>query len=319
MFHWDRGLKLTKPDLAIDFRRRQPRGYISHAHSDHMARHELAYCTPATARLYHLRLGSRAVHELPYRQPQELGGVRLTTFPAGHCLGSSMLLAEDGNTSLLYTGDFKLGPSATSEPAELPHADVLVIESTFGQPQYRRAPRSVAIEQLLEIVSMAIADDATPVIHAYALGKGQEVTRILTDAGFLVSQHPDLVAVSRVYEACGASLGTFGELKGNVSPGEVLIVPPRCRQIGRSIHGRRTVTVAVTGWAQDQAAKYRLGVDYAVPLSDHADYDELWEAIERVAPREIHCTHGPTSFVDRLLEKGLNAYVLGQTAQRRLF
>ena len=37
--------------------------------------------------------------------------------------------------TLLYTGDFKLGPSATSEPAELPHADVLVMESTFGRPQ----------------------------------------------------------------------------------------------------------------------------------------------------------------------------------------
>ncbi len=48
MFHFDRGLKLTKADLSIDFRRRQPRGFISHAHLDHMARHELALCTPQT-------------------------------------------------------------------------------------------------------------------------------------------------------------------------------------------------------------------------------------------------------------------------------
>ena len=56
MFHWDNGLKLTRPDLAIDFRRRQPRGFLSHAHADHMARHQYALCTPATAALYHLRL-----------------------------------------------------------------------------------------------------------------------------------------------------------------------------------------------------------------------------------------------------------------------
>ena len=97
MFHFDRGLKLTKADLAIDFRRRQPRGFISHAHNDHMARHQLALCTPDTGRLYQHRLGKRSVHELPYRQPIDFGGLRLTTYPAGHCLGSAMLLAEKCN------------------------------------------------------------------------------------------------------------------------------------------------------------------------------------------------------------------------------
>ena len=66
MFHWDCGLKLTRVDLAIDFRRRQPRGFISHAHTDHMARHELALCTPETAALYQLRLGPRPTHLLPW-------------------------------------------------------------------------------------------------------------------------------------------------------------------------------------------------------------------------------------------------------------
>src|SRR5690349_96549 len=113
MFHYDGGLKLSRADLAIDFRRRMPRGFISHAHNDHMGRHELAFCTPATARLYHQRLGERPVHELPYRQTVEWGGTRLTTYPAGHCLGSAMLLAEDGEQSLLYTGDFKLAAAVT--------------------------------------------------------------------------------------------------------------------------------------------------------------------------------------------------------------
>src|ERR1043166_2496225 len=102
MFHFDGGLKLTRADLAIDFCRRQPRPFVSHAHSDHMARHEYALCTADTARLYQFRFGKRLTRELPYRQPVEWGGLRLTTYPAGHCLGSAMLLAEDGQTSLLY-------------------------------------------------------------------------------------------------------------------------------------------------------------------------------------------------------------------------
>ena len=141
MFHWENGLKLTNADLAIDFRRRQPRAFISHAHSDHMARHEFALCTPETAALYQLRLGPRQTLDMPYRQPIDWGGLRLTTYPAGHCLGSAMLLAEDEASTLLYTGDFKLRPSPTAEPAELPHADILVIESTYGHPDYRLPPR----------------------------------------------------------------------------------------------------------------------------------------------------------------------------------
>jgi Cft2 family RNA processing exonuclease len=316
MFHWDNGLKLTKADLAIDFCRRQPRAFISHAHTDHIARHEYALCTPETAALYQHRLGRRPTLAMPYRTPIEWGGLRLTTYPAGHCLGSAMLLAEDGDQSLLYTGDFKLGESATAERAELPHADILVIESTYGNPDYRLPPRAAVLEQLFGIVREALADGATPVIQAYILGKGQEVTRLLTDQGIPVLQHRDIYAVSRVYEACGVSLGRYERFHGTAEPGWAVVVPP-----GRGTLERlgRQVRIAVTGWAVDERMKYRLGVDRAVPLSDHADYDELFEAVARVEPRVIYCTHGPESFVDRLCDAGYDAHVLGRQSQKRLF
>ncbi len=315
MFHWENGLKLTNADLAIDFRRRQPRAFVSHAHSDHMARHELALCTPETAALYQLRLGPRRTHAMPYRQPIDWAGVRLTTFPAGHCLGSAMLLAEDGNRSLLYTGDFKLRPSLTAAAAELPHADTLVIESTFGDPAYRLPPREETIAEFIALVRRVLAEEKTPVIQGYVLGKSQEVTRLLTDHGIPVLQHGTIFEVSQKYEELGCPLGRFELFRGLVKPGWAVIVP-----VG-TYPGEipNAVRFAVTGWAMDRGAKYRLGVDHAIPISDHADYDELIEAIDRVAPREIYCTHGPESFVDRLLDLGYNAYVLGKARQGRLF
>jgi putative mRNA 3-end processing factor len=349
LFHWDNGLKLTKADLAIDFRRRQPRAFISHAHSDHIARHEYALCTPETAALYQHRLGPRPTLAMPYRTPIEWGGLRLTTFPAGHCLGSAMLLAEDGRQSLLYTGDFKLGESATAARAELPHADILVIESTFGEPAYRLPPRREVLDRLFALVRETVADRAVPVIQAYALGKGQEVTRLLTDAGIPVLQHRDVFAVSQVYEACGMGLGQYERFSGKARPGWAVVVPPGVGTLermswekGDSPHlcaapsgpfrrapteGRsgtvpffpRQVRVAVTGWAVDPRAKYRLGVDHALPLSDHADYDELFEAVARVGPKVVYCTHGPESFVDRLRDAGYDAHPLGRASQQRLF
>jgi Cft2 family RNA processing exonuclease len=221
-----------------------------------------------------------------------------------------MLLADDGSTRLLYTGDFKLRDSATAEAAELPQADILVIESTYGNPMYRLPPRNVVVQQFIELVQSAFDLGATPVIEAYVLGKSQEVTRILTSAGIPVLQHPLVYEVSQIYRDCGVELGDVHLYLDGPLPGHAVVTPPRAQKVHRLRGLKKTVTFGVTGWAIHPATRRRLGVDHAIPLSDHADYDELFEAIERVGPREIYCTHGPVSFVERLREAGLNAFPL---------
>lgn len=320
MFHWDRGLFLTAGGLAVDVRRRQPRAFISHAHADHIAAHELSLCTPATARLFQHRRGAhRRTKALSYREPLEFGPLRLTTFPAGHCLGSAMLLAEDGERSLLYTGDFKLGPSATSEPAELPQADILVMESTFGKPRYRMPPREEVIGQLIDLVRATLSQDRTPAIHAYALGKAQEVTKLLTEAGIPVLQHPLTFAVSKVYQQCGVDLGDMAEYRAETLPGRAVVTLPRGMSGFRLAGIARPVSIAVTGWALDSGTKYRYGVDHALPLSDHADFDELLQTAERVGASEIYCTHGPPEFVEHLRAEGFNAMPVTGSYQTRMF
>jgi putative mRNA 3-end processing factor len=320
MFHYDGGIFLTLAQLGVDVRRRQPRCFVSHAHTDHIARHELALATTATARLYRHRLGPRhRVLEMEYRTPIEFAGMRLTAHPAGHCLGSAMLFADDGHRSLLYTGDFKLGPSATSEIAEPPQADILIMECTFGRPQYRLPPREHVIARLLEIVHEALANGRTPVIHAYPLGKSQEVTKLLTTNGVPVLQHRVVYEVSCVYQQCGIDLGDFALFEGQPLNGHAVVTLPRTAREYRLPKLGHTVSIAVTGWAKDENAKYRLGVDHALPLSDHADFDQLIETVERVEPREIFCTHGPAEFADHLCDRGFNAYPLHPPAQRRLF
>lgn len=320
MFHWDNGLFFNRPRLALDVRRRQPHGFVSHAHADHIGPHELAYCTPATAQLYRLRLGShRRVIEIPYREPHQFGEVQLTTYPAGHCLGSAMALIESAAGSLLYTGDFKLGESATAERAELPRADVLVMESTFGRPRYRLPPRAETVARLLELVTTTLACGETPVLHAYPLGKSQEVTKLLTTAGISVLQHPAIFAVSEVYRACGVDLGDVQPFHPTLVAGRAVITLPQGSRQFRLAGIHRPVSIALTGWAMDSSTKWRWGVDHALPLSDHADFDELLEAADRVGASEIYCTHGPGEFVGYLRAAGFNARPVQGSYQTRMF
>lgn len=323
MHTYEDGLLLTRARLWVDVRRRQPRSFVSHAHADHMARHELALCTPETGRLYQARLGRRQVREMRLGEAIEYGGLRLTALGAGHCLGSAMLLAEDGEQSLLYTGDFKLGESLTAAPAEPRHADTLVMESTFGRPEYRLPPRRETIEGLLETVHAAFAEGRTPVVHAYALGKSQEVTKILTTHGVPVLQHPRVWEMSCVYEACGVELGTgeagVGCYAGRPLAGHAVVTLPKTMKDHRLRQLGPVTSIAVTGWAAAPGAPYRLDVDHALPLSDHADFDELIAMVERVAPRRVLCTHGPPAFVDELRSRGHNAEPLEPEAQKRLF
>jgi len=307
MLHYDRGLKITLLDLAIDVRRRQPRGFISHAHMDHMAAHELAFCTPATAQLYKLRFGARRTREMNFLAPLEWNGLRLTALPAGHVLGSAMLHVEGPAGTWLYTGDFRLGESATAEPCQLRQADVLVMETTFGNPFYRLPPRAEVVERLIDLMRGLLAAGKTPVIHAYVLGKAQEVTKILTSAGIPVMQHPTTYAVSQVYEACGCSLGDVQPYLGKPLPGHVILAPPRNQKVSHMAGLKGSVSIAVTGWANAGGSAQRMGVDHALPLSDHADYDDLLAAVEQVRPKTIYCTHGPLSFVDELRRAGWNA------------
>lgn len=320
IFHYERGLTITRAGLAVDHRRRQPRGFVSHAHADHMARHEWAFATPATAALYRHRLGAQLrVRPMQFGETLCLGDVGLTAYPAGHCLGSAMLLADDGDSRLLYTGDFKLGDSLTATPAELPQADILVTESTFGSPRYRLPPRQEVVEQLLEAVHGALAEGRTPVIHAYALGKSQEVTALLTRAGIPVLQHSVIAAVSKVYEQCGVDLGNYATYAGKPLAGHAVVTLPRSAKNYRLAGLGPVLSIAVTGWAMHPSTKHRLGVDLALPLSDHADYDQLFETVRRVEPREIYCTHGPGDLVGHLQAAGFNAQPLVSDSQRRLF
>lgn len=312
MFHYNGDLCLPGCDLWLDARSPKPVGFVSHAHSDHIARHGHLLATPETLQLCQHRLGKRPGQALPYRVPMPFGDVQLTTFPAGHVLGSAMLLVETPKGSLLYTGDFRLKAARTCAPADVPQADILIMESTYGHPRYRFPDRKKVEADFLASVGTALAHGVTPIILVYSLGKAQEITRILTDAGVPVMVHDAIFKINQLYEELGVPLGNYVAWQPGQRNGHACLVPPTVpRRTLDRIRPRKTIQLS--GWAMDHGATYRFGVDECFPFSDHADYDELFALLDRVNPRCVYCTHGPAKFVDRLKAAGWDARRLGTT------
>jgi len=324
-FQSDPDIRITGTEIYLDPAESRPIGVVSHAHSDHIGRHGHFVATTPTADLMRLRLGRALVGtELQYRERLPLGGLEIELFPAGHVLGSAMVRVTRDGESLLYTGDFKLRPALTCDPAEVPCADSVIIESTYGHPDWVFPPAEELREQLLALIRTATARNRTVVLLAYSLGKAQEATAMLRGSGPPVVLHPSVASLSEVYERHGIDLGEWevwseqesmtGHRSARSLGGRVLIVPPHLRGEIRRIP--LATTILLTGWALHRG---NLGADYALPMSDHADFPQLLELVDRSQAKSVYVTHGARRLAAELRDRGFEAEFLVRKLQMRLF
>ncbi|ELZ03887.1 MBL fold metallo-hydrolase [Natrialba asiatica] len=109
-----------------------------------------------------------------YREPFEAAGHEVTFFDAGHIPGSAHVLVDDGETRLLYTGDFHTDDQQlVSATTARPDADVVVCESTYSDVEH--AERSTVENRFVESVERTLWEGGTVVIPAFAIGRTQEM------------------------------------------------------------------------------------------------------------------------------------------------
>jgi Cft2 family RNA processing exonuclease len=323
----DESLYVAAIDLWIDSMRERERCYVSHGHSDHARVHGTVIASVNSARVFRHRFGRRrdaaqavSFEEHAFNEPWSEGEHRLTLFPAGHVLGSSQLLIEGEAGAFIYTGDFKLARSYTCEPPEVKPCDVLLMECTFGRPQYVFPPRDEIEERIVAFATRALEDGCAPILFAYSLGKAQEVMAILAKAGVPLTAHGAVHDMSRVYEAAGVHLGPYEKYDARTYDGtRALVWPPSGKTRPKAAHDRPLRTAMLTGWAMDPGAQFRYGVDEMIPLSDHADFPALLAYIERAQPKKVWLNHGWPDFVWRLRRLGINAEYLEPHQQLALF
>ena len=118
-----------------------------------------------------------------YGQPTDLAqGIRATFVDAGHILGSASILLElteaDRSLRLLFSGDLgNAGHPLLLPPAPPPRADVVVIETTYGDRLHK--PMDASTDELYVAISDALGRGGNVIIPTFALERAQELLWML--------------------------------------------------------------------------------------------------------------------------------------------
>lgn len=120
-----------------------------------------------------------------YGEPLQLApGIRATFIDAGHILGSASVfleLEEAGQKrSVLFSGDLgNSGRPLLRDPATPPHADIVVMETTYGDRLHK--PFQPSVEEFYAAITDTFKRGGNVIIPTFALERAQELLFFLRE------------------------------------------------------------------------------------------------------------------------------------------
>jgi putative mRNA 3-end processing factor len=231
-------------------------------------------------------LSRGAVKTLDYGEAFTYGDETLTLHYADHILGTAQALVEDKeHTRILYTSDFRYSRTPRVE------TDILVMEATYGDP-VRVRPFGMMTEGILvSLVEQGLKRGPVYVFGYH--GKLQKMMRILYEAKiktpFIVPEK--IHRVSKVCERHGMKLGNQ-LLPFDGEEAQSLLTQNEPSVVFYHSYSRKRVSdealkIRASGWEFRKPCR-RVGAnEYVVALSDHSDFNELLEYVERCSPRLV--------------------------------
>lgn len=111
-------------------------------------------------------------------------GIQATFIDAGHILGSAAIVLEvehkGQKRNILFSGDLGYnGRAIIKDPAPPPHADIVVMETTYGDRLHK--PLEPTLEELYSTINKTIAKGGNVIIPSFALERAQELLYYLRE------------------------------------------------------------------------------------------------------------------------------------------
>jgi metallo-beta-lactamase family protein len=151
-------------------------GHLQENDAEFANRHRYSKHKPALP-LYTQDDAERALHYLKsvrFDEPLKLpGGATALWRRAGHILGAASVQIDWASTSTVFSGDVgRFNDPMMVDPALIPGADYLLVESTYGD---RLHDRSDPEDALADIVNRTVHRGGTVIIPAFAVGRAQSM------------------------------------------------------------------------------------------------------------------------------------------------
>jgi putative mRNA 3-end processing factor len=286
---------------------------ITHAHSDHARWGSKKYLAHHTSvPILKLRLGHINVEGIGYGETFTINGVQFSLHPAGHIPGSAQVRMDYRGEVWVVSGDYKLQNDGVSVPFELVKCNHFVSESTFGLPIYNFPQPHMTETAINNWWLLNNKNGQNSIIIGYALGKSQRILKHLDTSIGKIFLHGAVANITKAFNDAGMQLPeTYRALQFNKKEdaGSIIVAPPSA--IGTPWMRRfEPYNLGIgSGWMQLRGTRRRRGADRGFIMSDHADWNQLNEAVTATGAENIYVTHGYKTTYARWLreEYKLNA------------
>jgi len=288
---YDGGICLQEgiKEIVLDPHGQTQGSVVSHAHMDHLSKGALM--TPETLAVMKVRLGGGGGKPLKIGGSEKYGGFEVKFHDAGHTFGSAMVEVDD----TLYTGDFNPEGGLTCGVAVPRPCKTLIIESTYGRPQFSLPPKREVEKDVLSWAESRLATKSVA-FGAIDLGKAQELVALRNTVKIEPVVSDRMAEIADIYVAHGHKLSyrrlsalTDEERKGPrayvVSRNWLGADAPRDFSFFRENGGARAY---VSGWCGVFDFTHGGELDAQFPLTDHADFDDLLEFVAASKPRQVY-------------------------------
>ncbi|MDE1823089.1 MAG: hypothetical protein KGH74_01320 [Candidatus Micrarchaeota archaeon] len=264
--------------------------FISHAHSDHLSGLRKGKGTIASSATIEMIEAKKGTKLLTVDKPESI-----ELLNSGHMLGSKQLYIESEEQScrIVYTGDYQMQRSIASEEIEIRKADILLMDSTYPYANIEFEDRDEVMTSIQHYVESRIARNVV-LFGAYSSGKAQELIKICNGIGISPLVTEGIAKMNKIYgdHGIGLSYGVFsaGELQQNCGTFAAVVEQHRLAEARDSISRMCKVPV-LTAVASGFARMMKFDTDVQFTLSDHADFRQALEYVDRCSP-EIVYTYG---------------------------
>lgn len=294
---WNRGIHIWYKGTNIILdpqsnRLSQGKVFVSHGHFDHSAGFKIDRLQKYSSKMS-LDLFSIYAHALKVKSWTAIekgksivfNDVKVTAHNSGHVLGSYAFEITTPEGTALFTGDFNTCKTRTMQPAKPVSCDVLILESTFGSPNFVFPREEVIGEEMVKWAKRVIKTGKIPAFQTDPLGNAQEIVSIFNETSIPVITHQKVTQINKVYRSYGHNLDYLDvrapEAKEVQLSGNMVYVTPKKLKLDDSMFE----AALVSGWALWTRKK-------AFPLSDHADFPRLVEFVRNCNPRIVLTCHG---------------------------